>query len=355
MDLSPPPHRSRLRIPPAVPYRPGDRMEHQHVLQENGDALALLLWQALRDVRLWAGTPPSGRARLFRPAAATRRRTQITAAALPREVGEPLLTLAALLSASGAPRPCDVACACLHLHRWLGRTGARLSSLSFAEAAALATPTYALPALAAGQAARHAGLDGPACAWLRRAVGLARQGREWETFAAALVALGHHLRETEPAEAHDCFRQALRACRRYRIAAPALRGGAWHGLFHLAREHDPAGAAAHARRALRAYGPSPERRRVLHDYAVWWREQGRPVHAVALLRRLAPQRDSAGERLESWTAMAEAAADAAMERWFARAWSEAWRLLRALGREAHAGIAGRLCAAEARLRARGAA
>ena len=67
-----PAFRRRWRIPP--PYlRGSEPMEGATILEEVPGALGLLLWQAMRDVSLWAMTPREERVGLFNADAEPRR------------------------------------------------------------------------------------------------------------------------------------------------------------------------------------------------------------------------------------------------------------------------------------------
>ena len=67
------------------------------MLAEIPGAAGLLLWQTLRDVLLWAATPPEARDGLFAPGAAARRRDAIASTELATHPANALAELAGLV------------------------------------------------------------------------------------------------------------------------------------------------------------------------------------------------------------------------------------------------------------------
>ncbi len=83
------------------------------VLDEVHSELGVLLWQCLRDVDLWAGTPVEVRRDLFNPNAIEQRLERIAEETDPESSVRTMLDLMArVLDGPGAPRPAELSEAC---------------------------------------------------------------------------------------------------------------------------------------------------------------------------------------------------------------------------------------------------
>jgi hypothetical protein len=288
-------------IPPVMMRDAGEGLERVAVLEESEGELGVLLWRTVRDVELWAATPPARRAALFHPDSAERRRVRLAETEVPPELAAPLDTLSALLSLPDADEHTVAQC-CAQIAGWAGGTRARETALAYAQAAALALPEDADAALQTGTRALHAGQRARAEVWLRRAVGLGRRGRQWDAYSRAVFALARlHERAANPVRAVRDYRLAHRAALRH--GGEEVRLGAARALLRLART---AGDAERARNwavaAQRAYRPgAPEATALLLELARFWLDAGRPGDALPALRRLAKREQSldAGDRLSS--------------------------------------------------------
>ncbi|HEX8695255.1 MAG TPA: hypothetical protein VF746_22780 [Longimicrobium sp.] len=318
----------RWCIPPAIEREPDEMLEASHVLDEIGGDVGLLLWQALRDITLWASVPAGKREGLFTPdAAGCRLRLLLSAAAEPA-VEVSLTTLTSVVGDPAAADPEIVSLVCLQLSRWAEARGALATALGYAQAAALATPEDPGPAYAAGSLALRWRRSARSETWLRRAIGLARRAKDWNVYALAYVDLGAlYARRGNAQAAERYYVQALRAARRHGLTP--VRGAARHGLLLLALESGALDdAERHARDAARAYGRGhPRLPELEHDMAYLWVSRGSFARAVPMLHKLLPSRVEPVERSLTLAVLARAAAGAGDRRLYQEAWSDAWSIV----------------------------
>lgn len=333
----------RWCVPAAATRDPGEGLERVAVLEECEAELGVLLWRTVRDVELWAATPPARRASLFHPAAGERRALRTGQAEVPPELAGPLDALAALLYAPQAADGAEVARCCLRVAAWAAGARVRGTALAFAQAAALARPGDAAAALQTGVLALHAGQRARAQVWLRRAVGLARHARDRTAYARAALALAQaRERAVPPARALRDYLRAYRAG--VRAGAAEVRLGAARALLRLsAAAGDAAGARRWAVAAQRAYHPgAPEAAAVLLELARFWIHAGRGENAVPAVRRLAGREAALGPADRLCVAAVRARAFALVPEGAARsraAAADAFALLRDGGVAARAQLA----------------
>lgn len=321
----------RWCVPPAILREPTETLEASHVLDEVRGDLGLLLWQSLRDVTLWAAVPPGQRGGLFSPTAAQARLALMRRAAPEEALQVALTALSAVVGDPAAARPSLVTLMCLELSRWAEARGAGETALSFAQAAALASPEDAQPALIVGSLALRWRKLTRAETWLRRAIGLARRSESWMVYAESYVELGTlNAQRGGRGGARKFLFKALRAARRHSLLA--IRGRALHILFLLAVEAGEMDEAERfARGAMRAYGRrNPRLPQLIHDIASLWVGRESYARAIPMLQRLLPMRMDARDRAVSLALLARAAAGAGERRTMEEAWNAAWALLRAL-------------------------
>ncbi len=326
--------------PPGLLFATGETLPGAEILSELREPAGVALWQAAHDVDLWSRAAPDGRGRIFATGALERRLGALERAAPHPEV-EPLLArLAALLlgdPASAAPK--EVAAACLGVAAWAGRRGATATALTFAQAAAMATPEEAHPALEAGLLAlalsltperkeKARGDEARAESWLRRALVLARRERSNLAYARANVALGGiYARREQPLVARRFYLFALRRARRSGLREEKAAG--LHGLFDLARGGGiPEDAETQARGAMRVYGAAHPRAPELWRGWVRWRLARDPeAEIVGPGDERLPFHGPAAARARLLAVLAREAAEAGAAEQFQRAWSRAWDLL----------------------------
>lgn len=278
----------RWRTPqPLIGDASGPGPEGLVILDEIQSELGWVLGKTLRSVILWSQVEPQARAELFDVAAADRRSIEILSTVPAEEVRlrEALEALLPVLSTPERADPEAVGIACTRISSWAEDQGAPRSSLEFMQAAALACPANARFALQVGQASRDLAQYGRAEAWLQRAVGLARQVNDWESYVRAYLAHGTMMmrRGALPA-ARRSFLKAQRRATRQGIRR--LEAMAFHDLFVLEAYSGAFGAALdYAERAARAYGHHAARLPAFaHDVAHFWVEQGHYDHAVPIFQ-----------------------------------------------------------------------
>jgi len=292
---SPPPAR-RWHIPPPLIHGP-ETLEGGAILHEWPERSAVILWQAFRDAMLWATTEPELRGQLFMAG-----RTAVSLEDLATEEDPRLLlglnVLARLVSAPVAVKEDQVSRACKLLSEWAYDQGKFHTALGFAQNAALAGVTSAAAAhwvaTIAGRLNDHPRAEG----WFRRAVGLARQSRDWRMYARSFSGLGNlYIRRGNLPAARRLHTRALRGARRGGMRRE--QAAALHDLFAVAVETGNVGEAERlARNALDAFGTRNRRIHILaHDVAYFWMEQGHFARALPVFQAVLPFVDHRVERV----------------------------------------------------------
>ncbi len=342
----------RWCIPPAILREPDETLEASQILEENKGDLGLLLWNSLRDVSLWASVEPERREGLFTPESADKRLRQLQEARVEPPLEVSLTTLVAVVGSPGSASAEIVTLVCIEISRWAQARGAFGTALAFAQAAALASPEEASPAYTVGSLALRWGRHARAETWLRRSIGLARRGKDWQSYAQAYVDMGVlYARRDMHGTARRYYTQAMRAGRRHGLLA--VRGAALHGLFLLAMEAGELDdGERYARAAMRAYGRGhPRLAELLHDVAYLWVTRESFGRAIPMLQKLLVARTGPGERALTLAILARAAAGTGERRLYEEAWSNAWGLINRPGaREDHARTLLELARAAARLK-----
>ena len=273
--------RARRQATPPAPVWP---RKEQGLLRDVGGALGLLLWQRVRDVRLWARVDPEARRGLWGPPETMEYERIAYASLEDARLSEPLAVLASMVRFPDLVSAEEIAGACLRIAEWGETTGAIETAVQFAEAAAAAVPTDAAAALTAGRACRRVGASERAGIWYQRAIPLAWRGAQLETYIRAQLGYGFVLftmGSVTKARAH--YKRAARVASwagKYAVAAEAQ-----HDLLTIASDtgrYDDGGA--HAKKALELY-PHKHRRvpYLVHDYAYLLICNGFFGHAVPLL------------------------------------------------------------------------
>jgi hypothetical protein len=182
------------------------------MLQTGNDAIDLALWQALRDVLLWASTPQEIRRTLFiAPGDVVRERMEAAAEAAPL-LADPLAVLARIRILPDRVAPERLAIACDRVYEWADRAGLLAVAVHFAEASAYVEPMNPRWAVRAGYMTRTAGgreMLGRSHVWHERAFLLAAHLGDREMSVRALTGAG--------ALWHDCGNSAR--ARRYYLQA----------------------------------------------------------------------------------------------------------------------------------------
>lgn len=318
--------RRRWRVPPAL-VRGEEAFEGAEILDEIAGEPGLVLWQALRDVVLWAAIAPAEREGLFAEGAERGRTAAIAAAGVDRDVERPLGVLAALAGSPERAHGDGVSVACRKISQWADGRGLLATALAYAQAAALAAPGNAEAAYVVGRFARRRAESARAESWFRLAITLGRQSGDWASYVLSFIGLGNlYVQRGNFPAARRFHIRARRAAKRHGLHK--LEGMALHDLACIAAEMgDAAEAERFARAALDAYGEEAPRLRALaHDVAVFWMERGEFGRALSVLRALLPHFRDPANRLLILSSSARAAGGAADVGAFEAAWKEGWPL-----------------------------
>jgi tetratricopeptide (TPR) repeat protein len=277
----------RWHIPPPLIHG-SDTLEGGSILQEWNSELGVVLWQAFRDVMLWATSEPECRGAAFTPGSALRIEEVADAKDDPRLIGG-LEVIHQLVADAGGADEEIVGQACRAVSEWAQEQGKLNTALAFAQNAALVDSADSAAAFwvatLAGRLNDHARAEG----WFRRAVGLARQGRDWRMYSQSFSGLGNlYIRRGNLPAARRLHTRALRGARRGGMRRE--QAFALHDLFVVAVELGNVGEAERlARQALEACGTKNERVHALaHDVAYFWMEHGNFGRALAVFRAILP-------------------------------------------------------------------
>jgi tetratricopeptide (TPR) repeat protein len=301
---------------PAPPPTRWRRYEGAAVLDEVQSPEGLALWGLLRDVLVWAATPPDRRTSMFAgPAVA--QEGEVTSDLLPAAVR-------ALDRLAEEPEGCtaaELAAACRAVSEWAGAAGHVSTEHEFAEAVHHLLPNEPDSALFTGRAARHAGAFDRAEQWYRRALGLARAQGDRQAYVLALIRSGALAEQRgDKPRAKELHTQAWRAAKRYKLRK--LGAYARHELLVLTIYTDSFDSAQeHARVALRLYGRFDERfPQLAHDTAFLWAWHGHYSAALPIYEAILPYIVRAGERIQVVANIGRAAAATGDADRFYQAW-----------------------------------
>jgi tetratricopeptide (TPR) repeat protein len=270
----------RTVVPPAPTWQRSEAA----ILRERVGAVGVALWQAARDVRLWAATSPTARRGLFRAAAtAAVRRAAILEVP---ELEPPLEKLSALVHAPHLAQAHEIAAAAADVALWAEEAQLLRTALEFAEAAALADFRSSATASLAGGLARRSGENNRAAAWYRRAIALARGGDHDSYIRAQLGYGGVMFQVGNYPAARLAFRRASRLALKFGRRGPAAQAN--HDLLTIACDAGTyeEGAAA-AVRALERYPVRhPRVPHLAHDFGYLLVRNGYFAAALPLLQRV---------------------------------------------------------------------
>jgi tetratricopeptide (TPR) repeat protein len=288
------------------------------VLDENQPAPAVVLWQTLRDVTLWAALPLEQRGPgLFNDEAAD------GGDAIP-ELRLDLATLGALLRDPHPDCAPIIASICQRIATWAEERERTGTALAFVQAAALVDRSSAVYAFGVAKFARQRADYARAMAWYRRAIVLARRVGDWKTQALAFAGLGNlHRQCGNLPQAVECHERSLRLARRFGLRE--VRGDALSDLSSLRYEMgDPKAGLDLARLALREYGPGHTRIPMLaHDTAVAWMDHHAAYgDALAMFRKLLAAHWRPADRVLLLSNLARAAGGIADRDLFDAVWVE---------------------------------
>jgi tetratricopeptide (TPR) repeat protein len=329
------------RIPPALPREPEDRnLDALPVLTENTGDGGVLLWLAVRDVILWASTPPERRARLFAPGAAQRRREMADGTELAPELDWSLRSLNRVVIDPGDADPESVCLSCVHISHWADGRGAGGTALWFAQAAVLVDPTSAQLAVDVGRLAGRLGRPFQAETWLRRSIAIARRSGEWRVYAIAFVGLGDILlARGDRDKARLAYMRAVRVARRNGLAEEQryARIGLMSLALHEGDYLEAAVLATHIRRAWNS--DDPEYPTFALNSAELKLREGGAAEAASILKALILRPLEPLQRLRTASLLAHAAACTGEKPTMVAAWDETERLIRGRGEDRASAVA----------------
>jgi hypothetical protein len=101
-----------------------DLGEGAEIVAELGAPMGVVLWRALRDLRLWALTPPHRRRALFADGQAARRWQDMRCDGIPADLCAPLVVVARLVESPANADQLRLRNACRRIVTWLDEQGA---------------------------------------------------------------------------------------------------------------------------------------------------------------------------------------------------------------------------------------
>lgn len=256
----------RLWTLPPAPGVQAAPFEGAEILDELRTEFGLFLWQALRDVVLWASCDPTRRHELF---TSTDEQLPQSLRSLGSELmlGGAVLALARVGREPGDVSGDEVARACVQVSEWAARQGLAAVEVQFAEAAAAIFPIRPEIALFAGRAARRHAAYERSIQWFARALALARRADDNAAYTLTLIRWGTlELQRSRLDHARRLFVRAWKAAKRFKLRR--LGAFARHDLLVLGFETATfAEGLAHAEVAFQLYGPKRNRRipYLVHD------------------------------------------------------------------------------------------
>ena len=312
-----------------------------HIVGELGPQVgrnARVLVYALADVRRWLASMTGRSAGRLIPADADDESQPLEPIPGLEDV---LAALYHLIRSEDGERdvPEAIAFGCAQVVDWAENSGANVTAILFAQAAAEAYPANPYHAYEVGRLARKLADHTAAEAWLKWAACAARGQSTWEVYVLCLAGLGNLCRQRGNLPLSVRYHGlGLRVARRHSLRT--LEGDELYDLaiMHYEMGH-PIQASEYARRALEAYGAGHERiPRLMHDLAWAWMELvGDFRSAMDACEVLLPHIWQPSDRVLVLANLARAAAGAGHEPLFEASWNETWALVRRQDtREGHA-------------------
>lgn len=282
------------------------------------------LWQALRRVRDWHGSPPDGFSPRF--ADALKAYEDVDPALRP--------SLAALDRLLRDPDPDEptieaVAFACLNAALWSEERGAYRTALGFLHAAEDVDPDNPHYAYNLGRVARKMAFYEESEAWLKWAHFVARSYGKWEVATLALSGLGNLHRQRGNLPKARRFHEAVRRMAKLK-GLRTLEGDALYDLAVMSFSFGEAVAGVeYARRALDAYGPGHSQiYRLASDIAwLWMDEMGEFENAIYVFKSLLQHVWKPSVRLIVLANLGRAASAVGFTEIFESTWIEVWRII----------------------------
>lgn len=275
---------------PALPALPRRRAEGFGIVSEISTGAGVLLWETLRDVMTWLGTPRERRLLVFADGTPELRVRQIEEERLEEELRAPLLVLAGITALDTRKvEEAEVGAACLSLAWYAEERGAPATRLAFTEAAAVAMPDDARLAFEVGKLARDSADYVSGESWFRKAIKTAIRAKDRESYLRSYNGLAiQYMRLGNYPASYAVTNRVLRAARHHRMRD--MEGLAFHHLFILdAQSGRIRQAYEHVRSAHEAYGDTHEMLpNLAHDVARFWMEQGSCSRAMLVFEAVLP-------------------------------------------------------------------
>ncbi|MGH7458708.1 MAG: hypothetical protein ACREKN_06490 [Longimicrobiaceae bacterium] len=294
--LGPAPNQRTWRAPLPILERGGE-IEGTDILREHAGDHGMVLWKVYRLLSNWAHCSPAERFNLFSPGMEEERLADILVLDLPSEMIDPLLGIVPIVASDRREVSWhEIGASCVKVGEAAEREDAKATGMLFRQMAALVCPGDPLLALEAGKAARELARYTVAESWLKRAAALARQQKEWKSYALAHIALGkQHIRRGALPEARISLERAARQSRRHSLAETGAM--AWHDLFTLEIEcGDRSAATSAAAAAFELYeAGDPSLPSLAHDVGVFWMEGGHFAPALSVFEATAEQVGRGGD------------------------------------------------------------
>jgi hypothetical protein len=290
-----------LPVSPSIKAAPYEGAE---ILEELRTDFGLFLWQALRDVILWASCDPAQRGDLFTPTAEQIPRS-IHSLASELTLGNAVAALARLARDPGNVTAHEIAKGCVQVSEWAARQGLAATEIQFAEAAALIFPTRPEMALLAGRAARRHAAYERGVQWFTRSLALARRANDRAAYTLTLIRWGTlELQRSRLDHARRLFVRAWKAAKRYKLRR--LGAFARHDLLVLGYETATFGEGlAHAEAAFQLYGPrNPRIPYLTHDVGFLCMHHGYFSAALPLFSAVLPFVIHPSERVQVFAHLA---------------------------------------------------
>lgn len=316
---------------------PGGAVEGEAMLRELPSAVATLVWETFRHLRMWALTPPARRGELFRRGSQELRELFLLHQTFDLDLTAPLAVLVRGMAPGEDVSPRDLSWACSCLSDWALGRDARGTALAYMELAALCAPENPGAAYVAGRLFRSYGEFRQAERWLQRARVVAWRVESWEVHALALIGLGNlHIQRGDFQAALQPLGKALRTARRHDLKEQ--EGMALHDLFVVAAQlgraeeaQERAGDALAAYRTVdEAHGSIPL---LAHDVACAWMDAGEFSRALRVFQALLPHLQEPPEGLRLVGNLAHAAGASGNRDMLQWCWIETWPLVAKLKSE----------------------
>jgi tetratricopeptide (TPR) repeat protein len=266
----------------------------------------LLLWQRVRDVRLWGATPRDQRAGLFQPVLGWERIAEFAAGLVP-EIEASVRVLGGVVRYPELVAEADASTACMSIAAWAEENHLPETALHYAEAAACLDPLNAKAAALAGTACARRAADDRAQLWFERSHRVARRTKDWEWYVRALLRLGillYELGQYRPAK--RCYYRA-RSCALW-AGFDAFAGKAHHDLLLIECAIGTfESGERHALRALDLYPVHYDRLpQLAHDIAYFFTCHGYYRPSLEVLHAILPMIIKPCERIAILGTLAKA-------------------------------------------------